>query len=182
MTNRNISFIIKDQNPLMLRPTDTVQTACRGMCERSVGAVLVTDARGHLKGIFTGRDAVQVIASGGDPARVHLGDVMTAGPDTIAPERKAIDALHMMCDGGYRHLPVVDDGKVVGIVSRSDFKGPGARPVRGRAEPVGTDLLESRPASARRGLVGALFLTLPSLSLPLWWSRVNLSRAGPLRR
>lgn len=123
MTNRNISFIIKDQNPLMLRPTDTVQTACRGMCERSVGAVLVTDARGHLKGIFTGRDAVQVIASGGDPARVHLGDVMTADPDTIAPERKAIDALHMMCDGGYRHLPVVDDGKVVGIVSRSDFKG-----------------------------------------------------------
>ena len=42
MTNRNISFIVKDQNPLMLRPTDTVQTACQRMCERNVGAVLVT--------------------------------------------------------------------------------------------------------------------------------------------
>ena len=110
MTNRNISFIVKDQNPLMLRPTDTVHTACQRMCERSVGAVLVTDAHAHLKGIFTGRDAVQVIANGSDPAKVHLSEVMTAKPDTIEPERKAIDALHMMCDGGYRHLPVVVDG------------------------------------------------------------------------
>ena len=123
MTTRTISFIAKDQNPLMLRPTDTVQTACQRMCERSVGAVLVTDARAHLKGIFTGRDAVQVIAGGGNPGAIHLSAVMTAEPDTIAPERTAIDALHMMCDGGYRHLPVVVDGKVVGIVSRSDFKG-----------------------------------------------------------
>ena len=93
------------------------------MCERSVGAVLVTDAHARLKGIFTGRDAVQVIAGGGNPGAIHLSAVMTAEPDTIAPERTAIDALHMMCDGGYRHLPVVVDGKVVGIVSRSDFKG-----------------------------------------------------------
>ena len=123
MTNRNISFIVKNQDPLMLRPTDTVQRACKAMCERSVGAVLVTDAHAHLKGIFTGRDAVQVIADGGDPAHVHLSAVMTRDPDTIAPDRTAIEALHMMCDGGYRHLPVVVDGKVVGIVSRSDFKG-----------------------------------------------------------
>ena len=65
----------------------------------------------------------QVIAGGGNPGAIHLSAVMTAEPDTIAPERTAIDALHMMCDGGYRHLPVVVDGKVVGIVSRSDFKG-----------------------------------------------------------
>lgn len=123
MTNRNISFIVKDQNPLMLRPTDTVQTACKRMFERSVGAVLITDAHGHLKGIFTGRDAVRVIAGGGHPGEIHLSTVMTADPDAIAPERNAIDALHMMCDGGYRHLPVVVGGKVVGIVSRSDFKG-----------------------------------------------------------
>ena len=77
----------------------------------------------HLLGIFTGRDAVQVIAGGGNPGAIHLSAVMTPEPDAIAPERTAIDALHMMCDGGYRHLPVVVDGKVVGIVSRSDFKG-----------------------------------------------------------
>ncbi|MFT3760542.1 cyclic nucleotide-binding/CBS domain-containing protein [Thauera sp.] len=123
MTNRDISFIVQNQKPLMLRPTDTVQTACRRMCERNVGAVLVTDARAHLKGIFTGRDAVQTISRGSNPAEVALSEVMTANPDSIAPDLKAIDALRMMCDGGYRHLPVVADGIVVGIVSRSDFKG-----------------------------------------------------------
>lgn len=123
MTNRNISFIVKDQAPLMMRPSDTVQTACQQMCERRVGAVLVTDARAHLKGIFTGRDAVQVLARDANAAHVHLSEVMTPKPDTIEPERTAIEALRMMCDGGYRHVPVVKDGKVVGIVSRSDFKG-----------------------------------------------------------
>jgi CBS domain-containing protein len=123
MTNRNISFIVKDQSPLMLRPSDTVQRACQQMCERSVGAVLVTDGHAHLKGIFTGRDAVQVIAGGGNAAETRLSEVMTAAPDTITPERTAIEALRAMCDGGFRHLPVVVDGKVVGIVSRSDFKG-----------------------------------------------------------
>ena len=123
MTNRNISFIVKDQQPLMLRPTDSVQLACRRMCERNVGAVLVTDSHHHLKGIFTGRDAVQMVGAGGHPAEASPRGGMTPDPDTIGPEHKAIEALHMMCDGGYRHLPVVADGKVVGIVSRSDFKG-----------------------------------------------------------
>ncbi len=123
MTNRNISFIVKDQNLVTLRPTDSVQHACKRMCEQSVGAVLITDSLRHLQGIFTGRDAVQMIGAGGYPAETALGDVMTRDPDTIAPNRKAIDALQMMCDGGYRHLPVIEDGKVVGIVSRRDFKG-----------------------------------------------------------
>jgi len=123
MTNRNISFIIKHQNPLTLRPNDTVQAACRQMCERRVGATLVTDADGHLTGIFTGRDAAQTVANGSDPSKTTLADAMTANPDSIASERTAIEALRMMADGGYRHLPVVANGKVVGIVSRGDFKG-----------------------------------------------------------
>jgi CBS domain-containing protein len=48
---------------------------------------------------------------------------MTPQPDAIPPGRTAIEALRLMSDGGYRHLPVVDDGKVVGVVSRGDFKG-----------------------------------------------------------
>lgn len=123
MTNRDIAFIVKDQNPLTMRADDTVQRACQAMCERKVGAVLVTDARQHLQGIFTGRDAAQVMARGGDAPAVTLADAMTASPDTIAPDKRAIDALHAMADGGYRHLPVVDGAKVIGIVSRGDFKG-----------------------------------------------------------
>ncbi len=122
MTNRDIGLIAKDHDPLTLRPEDSVQSACQAMCERGVGAVLVTDEHARLKGIFTGRNAAQLLARGGD-ASVPLRDAMTLDPDTIAPDQTAIDALRAMNDGGYRHLPVVDGNKLIGIVSRVDFKG-----------------------------------------------------------
>jgi CBS domain-containing protein len=123
MTNRCLAFICKDQNPLMLAARQTVQDACRQMCERRVGAVLVIDDKRRLTGIFTGRDAMRALAECKDPAETTLAVAMTPDPDTIAPERNAIDALRTMSDGGYRHLPIVKDGKIVGIVSRGDFKG-----------------------------------------------------------
>lgn len=123
MLNRNLSLVIKDQNPLILSPDDSVQLACHQMWERRVGAVLVVDEHNQLKGIFTSRDAVWLIAEGKDIHTFKLADAMTPNPDTIAPERTVIDALRTMCDCGYRHLPIVDNGKVLGIVSKGDFKG-----------------------------------------------------------
>jgi CBS domain-containing protein len=94
------------------------------MRDRRVGAVLVTDAKDQLMGIFTGRDAVaRVLAEGKNAATVMLAEVMTAKPQTIAPGKNAIEALRLMQDGGYRHLPVIDQGKIVGIVSKGDFLG-----------------------------------------------------------
>jgi CBS domain-containing protein len=66
MTNRQMSEIIRRQEPTALRPTATVQEACRRMHERRIGAVLVTDEENRLLGIFTGRDAVRVLASARD--------------------------------------------------------------------------------------------------------------------
>lgn len=123
MTNRNLAFIVKDQNPLIMKESETVQHACQRMWERRVGAVLVTGAKRRLAGIFTGRDAVRALAESKNPAETTLAATMTHSPHTIAPERTAIDALRAMSDGGYRHLPIVKDGKILGIVSRSDFKG-----------------------------------------------------------
>lgn len=124
MTNRNISFIVKDQNPVTLRAEDTVQQACKRMYDRRVGAVLVVDGDFRLQGIFTGRDMVRVMAENDNPGQLVLKDVMTKAPDTICRGSTAIDALRAMGDGGYRHLPVVEsDGTVIGIVARSDFKG-----------------------------------------------------------
>ncbi len=48
---------------------------------------------------------------------------MTARPKTVSPDERAIDALRLMCDGGFRHVPVVEGGRIWGIVSRGDFKG-----------------------------------------------------------
>ncbi len=121
--NREMAEIIRNQKPLTLRPGATVQEACQHMHERKVGAVLVTNGKNELVGIFTGRDAVRVLAEGKDAKTTVLRQVMTKKPDCLPPRHTAIDALRLMRDGGFRHVPVVHEGLVVGIVSRGDFRG-----------------------------------------------------------
>jgi CBS domain-containing protein len=94
------------------------------MRDYRIGAVLVTESDRRLLGIFTARDAVhRVLAEGKSAARTRLGEVMTRDPNTMPRGRTAIEALRLMEDGRYRHVPIVDEGKVVGIVSRFDFSG-----------------------------------------------------------
>jgi CBS domain-containing protein len=124
MANRQLGEIIRRQNPLTLPVTASVQKACRMMRDRRVGAVLVTETDGRLAGLFTGRDAVgRVVAEALDPVTTTLSAVMTVQPDTSNRRQHAIDALRMMQDGGYRHLPILDGAKIAGIVSRADFTG-----------------------------------------------------------
>jgi CBS domain-containing protein len=93
------------------------------MSDRRAGSVLVTDERGAQAGIFTGRDAVcKVLAAGKDSSTTTLGEVMTANPVTMVPGMTAIDALRLMWDGGFRHVPLVDGDRLLGVVSRGDFK------------------------------------------------------------
>jgi CBS domain-containing protein len=120
---RPMSEIVKNQKPLVLSPRATVKHACQRMREQHVGAVLVTDSE-RLVGIFTGRDAVcRVLAEGKDPAETTLAEVMTSNPCCMPPAQSAIEALRLMRDGGFRHVPVVSDLKVVGVVSHGDFRG-----------------------------------------------------------
>lgn len=93
------------------------------MCERRAGSVLVVDDQQHLCSIITGRDAMRTLAEGREAAVTALAQAMTPNPVTITPESRAIDALRAMCDGGFRHLPVVENGRIWDIVSRGDFKG-----------------------------------------------------------
>jgi CBS domain-containing protein len=123
MTNRQMAEIVRDQKPLMLPPDTTVQVACKHMHDRRVGAVLVVNAKGQLMGIFTGRDAVRCLAKGTSPLETQLRHVMTPKPHTMPPHCTAIEALRLMMDGGFRHIPVVEGGVVIGVVSRGDFRG-----------------------------------------------------------
>jgi CBS domain-containing protein len=119
---RRLSDIVCNQNPLVLPQTATVRSACRQMADRRAGSVLVTDEGGALVGIFTGRDAVcKVLAAGLDSTTTPLRQVMTARPVTMSPEMTAIDALRLMWDGGFRHVPLVDGERLLGVVSRGDF-------------------------------------------------------------
>ena len=121
---RKMCDLVRKQDPVSLPPSATVKEACQCMRNRRVGAVLVTEGDRRLVGIFTGRDAVhRVLAEGKDAGRTMLTEVMTRDPDTIPSGNVAIEALRMMEDGRFRHLPIVDEGKIVGIVSRFDFSG-----------------------------------------------------------
>jgi CBS domain-containing protein len=121
---RTMSDIVRNQNPVTLPPSANVRDACQCMRDRCVGAVLVTEGDQRLLGIFTGRDAIhRVLAEGKSAARTKLAEVMTRDPDTMPPGKTTIEALRLMDDGRYRHVPIVDGGKVVGIVSRFDFSG-----------------------------------------------------------
>ncbi len=122
MRERTMAEIIRTQHPLALPPETTVAEACEAMHRRRVGAVLVTEPGERLVGIFTGRDAVRCLARGLDAAHTPLRQVMTANPVTLAPDQPAMEALRLLDDCGFRHLPVCRDGKVCGIVSRYDFR------------------------------------------------------------
>ncbi len=123
MTNRQLAYIVKDQKPLVLARDETVREACRRMWQRRSGSVLVVDSQQRLSGIFTGRDAVRLLAKGKDAGGADLAKAMTRNPVTITPRSRAIDALRAMSDGGFRHVPVTEDGMIKGVVSRGDFKG-----------------------------------------------------------
>lgn len=120
---RRISDVMRQRTLVELPPSASAHEAAELMCRHGIGSVLVTQ-EDRLEGIFTERDLVcRIVALGHDPGSTLLCDVMTAGPDTVAPEDMAMDGLHMMHDGGYRHLPVVAEGRVVAVVSRRDFAG-----------------------------------------------------------
>jgi|SRR3954468_4508159 CBS domain-containing protein len=124
MTQRPVRSILGSQTPVTANGEMSVAQAARLMKDRRVGAVLILH-EGRLAGIFTERDALfRVIAAGRDPAATRLEDVMTANPRTITPDRPLGHALHLMHEGGFRHVPVVEGGAPLGVVSARDALGP----------------------------------------------------------
>ena len=116
---------LMDPRKLILVPGSmTVREAAKLMKSKRYGAVLVTEGD-ELLGIFTERDAIfRVIAVGLDPETTPLVEVMTKEPQTITPDKTFGHAMLMMHEGGFRHVPVVDDGKLVGMVSSRNALDP----------------------------------------------------------
>jgi CBS domain-containing protein len=121
MQHKIIPDVVKEQELTLLSERTTVREAVEVMAQRHIGAVMIAN-NDRLIGIFTERDLLKrVVARGLDPARVVLGEVMTRSPDTLAPDDEVHNALDLMSRRGYRHLPVVDEGRVVGMVSVRDL-------------------------------------------------------------
>jgi CBS domain-containing protein len=124
MPQRTIRTIIEQQELLTAPATTTVVDAARLMRQRHVGAAMVVED-GKLVGVFTERDALfRVVAEGRDGQTTRLADVMTRNPQTIHPDKPFAHALQMMHGGSFRHVPVVEDGRPVGMVSARDALGP----------------------------------------------------------
>lgn len=118
--SRTIRDIIKNQKILALPPETSVREAARAMADRNVGSAMVVEG-GKLVGIFTERDAlVRVLAAALDPVTTKLSAVMVRKVLTISPDRSLVNALHRMRDNGFRHMPVVEDGIPIGMVSVRD--------------------------------------------------------------
>ena len=107
------------ENLLTVSAATSVSAAAKEMDERSVGAVLVL-AEGRLEGVFTERDVLRAVARG-QVEGATVGDFMTPHPETIEPDDTTEHAAVLMIHGGFRHLPVVDGGTVVGILSIRDL-------------------------------------------------------------
>jgi CBS domain-containing protein len=101
-------------------PTATVAEAATVMATNHVGAAIVMDGEA-LAGIFTERDVMRAVASDFDAAGHLVGQWMTPRPVTLTPDAPPGEALDLMLERGFRHLPVVDAGKVVGVVSIRDL-------------------------------------------------------------
>ena len=125
MTHRTIRMIIEQQDVITAPGNTSVIAAARLMKENHVGAVIVVEEDGTLAGVFTERDALfRVIAEGRDVQATLLTEVMTRSPQTIHPDKPFADALHVMYEGGFRHVPVVENGRPVGMISARDALGP----------------------------------------------------------
>src|SRR5262249_13209827 len=107
------------QSLLSIEAEATLGEAAARMAERGVGAVVVLEGDA-IAAILTERDVLKAVAGGMDGS-ASVTDWMTRHPDTIEPGDTTDHAASLMIHGGFRHLPVVEDGKVVGIVSIRDL-------------------------------------------------------------
>lgn len=124
MPHRPVGALVATQR-IVTAPADTSVTAAAcAMKAAKVGALLVVEGN-LLSGIFTERDALfRVLAEGRNPDTTPISEVMTASPQTIGPDKPFGHAMHMMYEGGFRHVPVVENGVPLGMVSARDALGP----------------------------------------------------------
>jgi len=109
-------------NPLTLESTSTIADAARAMKIAEIGPVPVIDDRGHICGIVTDRDiVVRGLAEGRDPTTTPVGDVCSTELVVVSPDDTVDDAVTLMRDRAVRRLPVVEDGRAVGIVAIGDL-------------------------------------------------------------
>ena len=122
MAERTVYQSMPRRLVVSLPPTASVHEAACVMTRANCGSVLVIEAGSTMQGIVTERDLMtRVLAKALDPAKTTLASVMTPNPRCVGPDTKVADAVLMMIERGFRHLPVVaEGGKILGVFSVRD--------------------------------------------------------------
>lgn len=108
------------REPVVCGPETQVRDAAKQMLAEEVGSLAVLDG-GRLVGLVTERDIVRVVASGSGPGGVTVADAMTSEPDTVESDVDTAEVAEWFLAAGYRHLPVTEDGRLVGVISMKDI-------------------------------------------------------------
>ncbi|MCW9032625.1 MAG: CBS domain-containing protein [Rhodospirillales bacterium] len=122
MARKIIPDVISKQKVASISGDCSIREASRYMVDQDVGSILIIDD-GELKGIFTERDALRVfVATRRNPDFSKISDIMTKDLQTVSPDTSPEEALHLMSEGKFRHIPVVDGaGKVLAVLSQRDL-------------------------------------------------------------
>ncbi len=113
---------LRPRTPVTIGPTTSVRQAISTMLDNNVGALLVVDERDHLLGIFSERDLLTKVAGlRDDYADRPVSEFMTRDPEAVAPHHTLAFVLHKMDCGGYRHVPVLEHGHPVAMISVRDM-------------------------------------------------------------
>lgn len=124
MFSQRIRSVMERKKLVTAPPETSVSEAAKLMTRKNVGAVMIVEDE-LLIGIFTERDALcRVIAKGLDAQTTRLAEVMTNDPQTLDPDKSFGYALLMMHENGFRHVPVIENGKPIGIVSSRNAMDP----------------------------------------------------------
>jgi CBS domain-containing protein len=110
---------IMTSDVLTVDPSDTIGETAQKMVERGVSSAVVSDY-GTLIGIVTERDLTRAVAGRVHTSEARVREWMTSDPITLGPDASADEAARIMLDNGFRHVPIVDEGRAVGIVSIRD--------------------------------------------------------------
>lgn len=114
--------VLNPRAPVMVRPTTTLQEAMRTMLDLNIGSLLVVDSDRRLLGIFSERDLLLKVAGlHTSYAELPVAQFMTQQPETVTATDPLAYALHKMDIGGYRHLPILKDGRPAGVISVRDL-------------------------------------------------------------
>lgn len=128
MPTRPIHAVMRPEHLVVADAKQSVRDVVHLMAKHDANAVMITE-HGILTGIFTEHDATfSVLAADVDADATPVSEVMTHNPMTIAPDHPFVHALHMMYEGGFRHVPVVDqDRRPIGLVAATDALNLDAR-------------------------------------------------------